>query len=121
MLPVRPLTSSSSGSQWTSLLKQATSGNGLASAFTGGLGGLGGVGSLVSGIMNLFGGGKKTPAALTAFELPTSQQRTVSIGSPVSGSVSLGSAGQNAPRQPESMGVRVRRNLFPPVLIRSGS
>jgi hypothetical protein len=94
--PNSALESSSAGSQWTSLLKQATSGNGLASAFTGSFGGLGGVGSLVSGIMSLFGGGKKTPAALTAFELPSSQQRTVSIGSPVSSSGSVANANAQA-------------------------
>lgn len=94
--PGSALASSSSGSQWTSLLKQATSGNGLASAFTGSFGGLGGVSSLVSGIMSLFGGGKKTPAALTAFELPSSQQRTVSIGSPASSSGATANLSANA-------------------------
>jgi len=94
--PSSAIASSSSGSQWTSLLKQATSGNGLASVFTGSFGGLGGVGSLVSGIMSLFGGGKKTPAALTAFELPSSQQRTVSIGSPMSSPGATANVGANA-------------------------
>lgn len=78
--PSSALTSNSSGNHWTDLLKQATSGNGLASAFTAGFGGLGGIGSLVSGIMHLFGGGKKNPPALTPFQLPESQQRTATIG-----------------------------------------
>ena len=95
--PSSALKSNSSGSQWTDLLKQATSGNGLASAFTGGFGGLGGIGSLVSGVMNLFGGGKKNPPALTPFQLPESQQRSASIGAQSSSTgvgLSMGSSAQ---------------------------
>lgn len=95
--PSSALKSNSSGSQWTDLLKQATSGNGLASAFTGGFGGLGGIGSLVSGIMNLFGGEKKNPPALTPFQLPESQQRTATIGAQSSStgvSLLMGSSAQ---------------------------
>jgi hypothetical protein len=94
--PSSALKSDSSGSQWTDLLKQATSGNGLASVFTGGFGGLGGIGSLVSGIVNLFGGGKKNPPALTPFHLPDSQQRTASIGAPSSGSGVTAAVGSSA-------------------------
>ncbi len=72
----------SSGSAWTSLLKQTASG-GIASAFTGGFGGIGGLGSLISGIFNLFGGGggKNTLPPLTEFELPNSQQQTEYVSS----------------------------------------
>ena len=70
--------STSSGSEWTNLLKQTASG-GIASAFTGGFGGIGGLGSLISGFVNLFGGGggKNTLPPLTEFALPNSQQQTV--------------------------------------------
>jgi hypothetical protein len=74
--------SSTSGSEWTSLLKQTGSG-GIASAFSGGLTGIGGLGSLISGIVGLFGGGggNKTPAPLMEFQLPSSQEQTVYVGS----------------------------------------
>jgi hypothetical protein len=72
---------STSGTEWTSLLKQTGSG-GIASALSGGLTGIGGLGSLISGIVGLFGGGggNKTPAPLMEFQLPSSQEQTVYLG-----------------------------------------
>jgi hypothetical protein len=74
--------SSSSGSEWTNLLKHTASG-GIASALSGGLGSIGGLGSLISGIMHLFGGGggKKAPPPLVEFRLPESQQQTLFLSS----------------------------------------
>ncbi|MGI9073051.1 MAG: hypothetical protein ACR2JB_17490 [Bryobacteraceae bacterium] len=74
--------SSSSGSEWTNLLKHTASG-GLASALSGGLGSIGGISSLITGIVHLFGGGskKKTPPPLIEFHLAASQQRTLSVSS----------------------------------------
>ncbi len=90
------LTSNATSGQWTNLLRQAASGNGLASALSGGLPGLGGIGSIVSGIMGLFGGGKKSLPALTAFSLPDSQEHMASIGSVGSKSGSTGQATTNS-------------------------
>jgi hypothetical protein len=74
--------SSGSGSAWTTLLRQTASG-GIASALTGGLGSIGGLGSVISGILNLFGGGgaKETLPPLVDFQLPSSQEQTVYVGS----------------------------------------
>lgn len=74
--------STTSGSEWASLLKQTASG-GIASAFSGGFGGIGGLGSLISGLVNLFGGGggTNTLPPLTEFALPDSQQQTVYVSS----------------------------------------
>src|SRR5205807_5996068 len=85
----------SSGSEWTTLLKQTSSG-GIASALSGGLAGIGGIGSLISGIFNLFGGGsgKKSPAPLVEFQLPNSQEQTLYVSSKGS-SVYQGSATQS--------------------------
>ena len=77
--PGSALTSSATGGQWANLLKQAASGSGVASAFSGGLSGLGGIGSIVSGIMGLFGGNKNSLPALTAFHLPDSQEHSASV------------------------------------------
>jgi hypothetical protein len=73
---------STAGSEWTNLLRQTASG-GIASALSGGLGSIGGLGSLISGIVGLFGGGggKKTPPPLVDFQLPSSQEQTVYVGS----------------------------------------
>ena len=77
--------SSSGGSGWASLLGQTTSGSGLASLFTSGLaslGKIGSIGSMVSGIADLFGGGgKPTLPDLVRFQLPTSQEQTIYVGS----------------------------------------
>ncbi len=73
-------TASQSGSEWTNLLKQTASG-GIASALSGGLGSIGGLGSLISGIVSLFGGGKKTAAPLVEFQLPASVDQTVYLNS----------------------------------------
>jgi hypothetical protein len=43
-----------------------------------------GIGSLISGLTSLFGGGKTAPPALIAYQLPTSQEQTISTGSSVS-------------------------------------
>jgi hypothetical protein len=85
---------SSSGSEWTNLLKQTASG-GIASALSGGFGGIGGIGSLISGIVNLFGAGsgKTTPPPLVEFQVPNSQQQTVYVSSKAS-SVYQGNAVQ---------------------------
>jgi hypothetical protein len=74
--------SSSSGSEWTNLLKHTASG-GIASALSGGLGSIGGLTSLISGIMHLFGGGggKKALPPLVDFRLPESQQQTLFLSS----------------------------------------
>jgi hypothetical protein len=74
--------SSSSGSEWTNLLKHTASG-GIASALSGGLASIGGIGSLIGGIMHLFGGGskKRTPPPLVEFRLPTSQEQTLTVSS----------------------------------------
>jgi hypothetical protein len=73
---------SSSGSEWTNLLKHTASG-GIASALSGGLASIGGIGSLITGIAHLFGGGskKRTPPPLVEFHLPASQQQTLTVSS----------------------------------------
>ena len=77
--------SSSGGSGWASLLGQTTSGGGLTSLFTSGiasLGKIGSIGSMISGIADLFGGGgKPTLPDLVRFQLPTSQEQTIYVGS----------------------------------------
>ncbi|MBV9301367.1 MAG: hypothetical protein JOY53_04560 [Acidobacteriaceae bacterium] len=86
---------SSSGSEWTNLLKQTASG-GIASAFTGSFGGIGGLGSLISGIVGLFGGGaKSTLPPLVEFQLPASEQQTVYV-SATGNSVYQGNAVQSS-------------------------
>jgi hypothetical protein len=91
-------TSSTSGGEWTNLLKQTASG-GITSALSGGLGSIGGLGSVISGIVNLFGGGggKKTLPPLVDFQLPSSQEQTVYVGSKGSsvyqGNVAPGASG----------------------------
>ena len=69
-----------STSSWSSLLSGASSG-GLAGNLSAATGFGGGIGSLISGLTSLFGGGKTAPPALTAYQLPTSQEQTVSTGS----------------------------------------
>jgi hypothetical protein len=77
--------SNSSGSAWASLFEQTTSGGGLTGLLTSGIAGIGKIGpigSIVSGIADLFGGGgKPTLPDLTRFQLPTSQEQTIYIGS----------------------------------------
>jgi hypothetical protein len=68
-------TSSGTGSQWTNLLKQTARG-GISSALGGGLKDIGGIASIVSGFINLFGGGKSAPPPLVHFEAPASQNQT---------------------------------------------
>jgi hypothetical protein len=92
-------------SEWMHLLKATTSG-GLASAFGGGiLSALGGLGGLASGVSKLFKGEKKTPAPLTLFHLPDSQNQSLSFGSGVLHSPSASPAygvatpGANQPNQ----------------------
>lgn len=81
--PGSAVTSHSTGIQWTSLLKQTVGGGGIAGILSGGFSNLGGIGSIVSGIMSLFGGGKKDLPALTPFTLPDSQEHVASFGSAV--------------------------------------
>ena len=72
-----------STSSWSSLLSGASS-SGLAGNLSAASGFGGGIGSLISGLASLFGGGKTAPPALTAYQLPTSQEQTVSTGSTIS-------------------------------------
>jgi len=92
---------SSNGNPWMNLLKQTASG-GIASALGGSLGGVGGLGSIVAGFVSLFSGGKGAPPPLVQFQMPASQEKSVSVG-PVSGSVnqssSSGSTAGSAPTQ----------------------
>ncbi|MDQ2776228.1 MAG: hypothetical protein M3Y57_15120 [Acidobacteriota bacterium] len=69
------------GNEFSSLLKQKTS-SGIVGALEGslGFGGLSGIGSIISGIANLFGSGKKTPPPLVEFQLPNSQNQTLYTG-----------------------------------------
>jgi hypothetical protein len=70
-------------SMWSNLLSSTTSG-GLAGTLSGAAGFSGGISSLISGLASLLGGGKTAPPALVAYQLPTSQQQTISTGSSVS-------------------------------------
>ena len=75
----------SSSGEWGKVLKHSLSG-GVASNITNGgglslLGSIGGLGGVFSGLSNLFGGGKTTLPALVPFQLPQSQQATISVGS----------------------------------------
>jgi len=70
-------------STWSKLLSSTTSG-GLANTLSGAAGFSGGISSIIAGLTNLFGGGKTAPPALVAYQLPTSRQQTISIGSSVS-------------------------------------
>jgi hypothetical protein len=72
-----------SSSMWSHLLSATTSG-GLAGTLSGVVGFSGGISSIISGLTSLLGGGKTTPPALLAYQLPTSQQQTISTGSSVS-------------------------------------
>jgi hypothetical protein len=69
-------------SAWSHLLAATTSG-GLVGTLSGALGFSGGISSIISGLVSLFGGAKSAPPALVAYQLPTSQQQTISIGSSV--------------------------------------
>jgi hypothetical protein len=76
--------SASGSNEWNKLLKQTIS-SGVAGAGGGGafglLGSVTGVGGLISGFLSLFGGGKSAPPPLTTFQLPQTQQQSISIGS----------------------------------------
>ena len=75
--------SSQSGNQWSNLLTQSTSG-GLAGTFSSAAGFGGGIGSIIAGFASLFGGGgKSAPPALVEYQMPTSQQQLVTIGSAI--------------------------------------
>lgn len=76
--PSQRTTASSSGSEWSNLLKQTVSG-GITSILGGGMG----IGSLVSSIGSLFGGGggKTAPPPVVAFQLPNSQEHTLYLNS----------------------------------------
>lgn len=86
--PGQRTTTSSSGSEWSNLLKQTASG-GITSILGGGMG----IGSLVSSIGSLFGGGggKATPPPVVAFQLPRSQEQTLNLTSGGTGSDRTGS------------------------------
>jgi hypothetical protein len=89
---------SSNSVNWEPLVSSVASG-GVASLL-GGAGGSLGLGSIVSGLLNLFGGASKTPPPLTLFQLPASRDVTVNTGS--SGSaVYQGSMDQTSTRQPQ--------------------
>ncbi len=83
------------GNEFTNLLQHTVS-NGIVSALEGslGFGGLSGIGSIISGIANLFGSGKKTPPPLVEFHLPSSQNQTLYTGGNTS-TVYQGSATQS--------------------------
>jgi hypothetical protein len=92
-----------SGSEWATLLKQ-TAEHGIVSAVSGFSGGVaatfGPIGSLISGVAHLFGGGnKKTTPSLQEFALPASQDTTAYVrasGTTVyDGSVVLATGGSN--------------------------
>lgn len=71
-------------SEWANLLKTTASG-GIASALGGNLmSAVGGVGGLVSSLVHLFSGSKKSTPALTAFELPESRSESVVYQSAIS-------------------------------------
>ena len=73
--------SSQGKTEWSSLLKQTTSG-GLASAFGGGLLDFaGGIGGLIGSITHLFGGGAKEAAPLVQYQLPSTRDQSVSFAS----------------------------------------
>jgi hypothetical protein len=67
-----------SQTNWTQLLGRAATG-GVTSALGGGVASLG-LSPIVSGILSLFQGEDKTPPPLTRFELPASQDRTITVG-----------------------------------------
>ena len=86
--PSQRTTASSSGSEWSNLLKQTASG-GITSILGGGMG----IGSLVSSIGGLFGGGGgKTEPPPVAFQLPDSQEHTLYLKS--EGTTGAGNAGR---------------------------
>jgi hypothetical protein len=88
-------------STWSKLLSSTTSG-GLANTLSGVAGFSGGISSLISGLTNLFGGGKTAPPALVAYQLPTSQQQTISIGSSVTTPGVYGGPASTTPFQNQS-------------------
>jgi hypothetical protein len=75
--------STSSGSAFSQVVS-AASGGSIGGTVAKSLGFGGPIGSLISGISGLFGGGKTTPPALTAYELPTSQSQVIASGSTAS-------------------------------------
>ena len=75
---------SASGSTFSNLVSATVSGGGVGGALSSTLGFGLGIGSLISGLTSLFGGGKTAPPALIAYQLPTSQEQTISTGSSVS-------------------------------------
>lgn len=101
--------SSTAGSQWSTLLQHAASG-GLSSVLSGGLAGFAGLGTLVSGVLSLFGGGggKSSPPPLVRFQAPTSQDQVQYVGSSsnaagsstASGGTTVGGGGGYKAHQP---------------------
>ncbi|HSU33367.1 MAG TPA: hypothetical protein VLJ11_19220 [Bryobacteraceae bacterium] len=96
--------SSSNGSVWGSLLGQTTSGSGLAGLLSSGVASLGKIdpiGAVISGIASLFGGGgKATLPELNRFQLPTSQEQTIYVGSKGTTAYQGNSVQQAATTQP---------------------
>lgn len=90
-----------SSSTWSKLLSSTTSG-GLAKTLSGAAGFSGGISSIISGLTNLFGGGKTAPPALVAYQLPTSQQQTISTGSSVTTPGVYGGPASTTPFQNQS-------------------
>lgn len=90
--PTQRTTTSSSGSEWSNLLKQTASG-GITSIVGGGMG----IGSLMSSIGSLFGGGsgKTAPPPVVAFQLPTSQEHTLYLSS--EGTTAASNSGRTGP------------------------
>lgn len=76
-------TSTSSNNTFSQVVA-AVSGGGVGGTIAQSLGFGSTIGSLISGIGDLFGGGKTTPAPLTAYQLPASQSQVISTGSTAS-------------------------------------
>jgi len=93
------------GGELTKLLKQ-TATDGIMSALGGsfGLGSITGIGSIVSGIVSLFGSGKKSPPPLVEFQLPASESRTLYVGGN-NGTLYSGSASHSVNTAPAGAGI----------------
>jgi len=69
----------------------------------------GGISSLISGLTGLFGGGKTAPAALAAYQLPTSQSQTISTGSILAASGLYG--GPSSPLLSDNQGSHIVQSV----------
>lgn len=95
-------TGSQSGAEWTNLLRQTVTG-GISSGLGGGLlSAVSGLGGLVSSFAGLFGGGMKTEAPLTRFQLPDSQNETIFASSYQTGATGARTSSNGIYAQPTS-------------------